>query len=117
MAGATETSDRSPPAIGSPRAPRPTPPWTSRISSRKGPRSRAMRNLSQLGGAAEPAREGDRSLAAQRTAYATLLRESLDRIVASLAALDAVVRVSVFGSDARGRADLGTDLAGPVGIA
>ena len=69
-----------------------------------------MRNLSQLGGAAEPAREGDRSLAAQRTAYGALLRESLDRIVASLAALDEVERVSVFGSYARGRADLGTDL-------
>ncbi len=49
-------------------------------------------------------------LAARRAEYAALLRDSLQRIVDSLAAVDAVERVSIFGSYARGRADLLTDL-------
>lgn len=49
-------------------------------------------------------------LSASRARYAALLRESLREIVSRLAALDEVERVSVFGSYARGRADLLTDL-------
>ena len=49
-------------------------------------------------------------LAARRAEYAALLRDSLHRIVDSLAAVEAVERVSIFGSYARGRADLLTDL-------
>ena len=69
-----------------------------------------MRSRGQLGQPAEPGRGHEASLAARRAEYAARLRESLDRIVASLAALDEVERVSVFGSYARGRVDLGTDL-------
>lgn len=56
--------------------------------------------------------EGDSGsvLSARRAEYAALLRDSLQRIVDSLAAVDAVERVSIFGSYARGRADLLTDL-------
>ena len=45
-----------------------------------------------------------------RERYARLLDESLSRIVRSLAALEEVQRVSVFGSYAAGRRDLLTDL-------
>lgn len=45
-----------------------------------------------------------------RERYARLLDESLSRIVSSLAALEEVKRVSVFGSYAAGRRDLLTDL-------
>ena len=69
-----------------------------------------MRSRGQLGQPAEPGRGREASLAARRAEYAARLRESLERIVASLAALDEVERVSVFGSYARGRVDLGTDL-------
>lgn len=49
-------------------------------------------------------------LAPYRTHYAALLGDALREIVASLSALEEVERVSVFGSYARGRADLFTDL-------
>ncbi len=49
-------------------------------------------------------------LAARRAEYAALLRDSLQQIVQRLAALEEVERVSLFGSYARGRADLLTDL-------
>ena len=54
--------------------------------------------------------ESGSALAARRAEYAALLRDSLRRIVDSLAAVDTVERVSIFGSYARGRADLLTDL-------
>jgi predicted nucleotidyltransferase len=69
-----------------------------------------MQNRERLGRPAGPGRGREASLAARRAEYAARLRESLDRIVVSLAALDEVERVSVFGSYARGRADLATDL-------
>ena len=50
------------------------------------------------------------TLLQQRAAYANLLRESLQHIVQTLSALDEVERISLFGSYARGRADLFTDL-------
>src|SRR5205814_5321378 len=90
-------------------APMPHPPARAPhvVSCR---RRRAMRSRGQLGQPAEPGRGHEASLAARRAEYAARLRESLERIVASLAALDEVERVSVFGSYARGRVDLGTDL-------
>ncbi len=60
--------------------------------------------------ASQSERETGPMLAARSAEYAALLRDSLRRIVDSLAALDEVERVSVFGSYARGRADLLTDL-------
>jgi predicted nucleotidyltransferase len=45
-----------------------------------------------------------------RATYGRQLRASLEGIVAILAAMDEVLRISVFGSYARGRADLFTDL-------
>jgi len=50
------------------------------------------------------------SLAETRTAYRKQLKASLDQIVAKLSALEGVERVSLFGSYARGRIDLLTDL-------
>jgi predicted nucleotidyltransferase len=50
------------------------------------------------------------TLALKRAEHAALLRESLRRIVESLSVLEGVERVSLFGSYARGRADLLTDL-------
>ncbi len=46
------------------------------------------------------------TLAREREAYQQALRESLDRLVALLAAGPTVERVVLFGSYARGRADL-----------
>ena len=48
--------------------------------------------------------------ATKRAAYVRLLKESLSRIVDTLSSLKEVERVSLFGSYARGRADLFTDL-------
>jgi len=45
-----------------------------------------------------------------RAAYAALLEQSLRQIVTTLSSLAEVERVSLFGSYARGRADLLTDL-------
>jgi predicted nucleotidyltransferase len=50
------------------------------------------------------------SLTESRTAYSNLLKASLDQIVTKLSALEEVERVSLFGSYARGRIDLLTDL-------
>ncbi len=50
------------------------------------------------------------SLTESRTAYSNLLKTSLDQIVTKLSALEEVERVSLFGSYARGRIDLLTDL-------
>ncbi len=50
------------------------------------------------------------TLSLQRTAYADLLRQSLQHIVQTLSALEEVERISLFGSYARGHADLFTDL-------
>ena len=50
------------------------------------------------------------SLTESRTAYSNLLKASLDQIVTKLSALKEVERVSLFGSYARGRIDLLTDL-------
>ena len=58
-------------------------------------------------GSEEPA---EFPLAVRRAEYAALLRDSLQQIVDRLAALEEVERVSLFGSYARGRADLLTDL-------
>lgn len=49
-------------------------------------------------------------LAARREEYRQLLREALDKAVAVLSSLPEVERVSLVGSYARGRSDLGTDL-------
>ncbi len=49
-------------------------------------------------------------LVAQRTAYAQQLEEALPRVVEVLSQVEGVQRVSVFGSYARGRRDLFTDL-------
>jgi len=49
-------------------------------------------------------------IAAARASYGRDLQESLERIVASLSAMEEVERISLFGSYARGRADLFTDL-------
>lgn len=49
-------------------------------------------------------------IARSRAAYAGLLKESVDRVVETLSALDHVERVSLFGSYARRRVDLFTDL-------
>lgn len=49
-------------------------------------------------------------LVAQRTAYAQQLEEALPRVVEVLSRVEGVQRVSVFGSYARGRRDLFTDL-------
>ncbi len=49
-------------------------------------------------------------LASARAEYAALLRDALRELVARLAEVDEVERVSVFGSYARGKADLFTDL-------
>lgn len=45
-----------------------------------------------------------------RAAYAALLEQSLRQIIATLSSRAEVERVSLFGSYARGRADLFTDL-------
>lgn len=49
-------------------------------------------------------------VAAQRTAYVQRLEEALPRVVEAFARTPGVLRVSVFGSYARGRRDLFTDL-------
>lgn len=49
-------------------------------------------------------------LASKRAAYATRLEEAVRRLVDVLSGIDAVRRVSLFGSYARGRRDLFTDL-------
>lgn len=49
-------------------------------------------------------------LSALRAAYASRLEAALPRIVERLSALPEVRRISVFGSFARGRRDLRTDL-------
>ena len=49
-------------------------------------------------------------LAQSRRRYRELLEESLTALVAKLKQRDDVLRVSIFGSYARGRADLFTDL-------
>ncbi|MGH7546502.1 MAG: nucleotidyltransferase domain-containing protein [Gemmatimonadota bacterium] len=49
-------------------------------------------------------------LAEKRAAYASRLEEAVRRLVETLSAVDAVRRVSLFGSYARGRRDLFTDL-------
>jgi predicted nucleotidyltransferase len=49
-------------------------------------------------------------IARSRAAYAGLLKDSVRRLVEKLSSLDQVERVSLFGSYARGRADLFTDL-------
>ena len=49
-------------------------------------------------------------IARSRAAYASLLKESVRQIVERLASVDQVERVGLFGSYARGRADLFTDL-------
>jgi len=49
-------------------------------------------------------------LAAQRAAYVQQLDEALPLVVEALSRLPGVQRVSVFGSYARGRRDLFTDL-------
>lgn len=49
-------------------------------------------------------------LAAQRAAYVQQLDEALPRVVEALSRVAGVHRVSVFGSYARGRRDLFTDL-------
>jgi predicted nucleotidyltransferase len=51
-----------------------------------------------------------RNIAIARAAYAELLKQSLGLIVERLSALPEVERINVFGSYARGRADLFTDL-------
>lgn len=53
---------------------------------------------------------GMESLAKARARYAGQLEQALAFIVATLSSLDEVERISVFGSYARGRADLFTDL-------
>jgi predicted nucleotidyltransferase len=45
-----------------------------------------------------------------RAEYAERLAQALQDIVTKLSALEGVVRISLFGSYARGRADLSTDL-------
>lgn len=50
------------------------------------------------------------TLAEKRVAYAARLEEAVREIAAKLSRLDGVHRVSLFGSYARGRADLFTDL-------
>lgn len=45
-----------------------------------------------------------------RAAYVHLLKDAVQRLVKTLSALDQVERVSLFGSYARGREDLFTDL-------
>ena len=50
------------------------------------------------------------AIAQARVAYVSLLEQSLHHIVKKLSALEQVERVSLFGSYARGRADLFTDL-------
>jgi predicted nucleotidyltransferase len=54
--------------------------------------------------------EERRSLAEARTAYVSSLEKTLQQIVAKLSVMPEVERVSIFGSYARGRADLFTDL-------
>ncbi|HKB24343.1 MAG TPA: nucleotidyltransferase domain-containing protein [Methylomirabilota bacterium] len=49
-------------------------------------------------------------VAAQRAAYVQRLETALPRVVEALATIPGVQRVSVFGSYARGRRDLFTDL-------
>ena len=49
-------------------------------------------------------------IARSRATYVRLLQESLERAVGILSGLDRVERVSLFGSYARGRGDLFTDL-------
>lgn len=51
-----------------------------------------------------------KDLRERRAAYIVRLEEALDRVVAQLRAIPGVRRVSVFGSYARGRRDLFTDL-------
>ena len=46
----------------------------------------------------------------KRQEYASMLEESLEDILKQLKSLDGVRRISVFGSFARGRRDLFTDL-------
>jgi len=50
------------------------------------------------------------SLHSARLAYSEQLKESLKQIVESLSSMEAVERISLFGSYARGRSDLFTDL-------
>lgn len=49
-------------------------------------------------------------LAAQRAVYAWSLDEALRQVAAVLPGVDGIQRVSLFGSGARGRRDLFTDL-------
>jgi predicted nucleotidyltransferase len=51
-----------------------------------------------------------KTLRERRAAYVTRLEEALDHAVAQLRAIPGVQRISVFGSYARGRRDLFTDL-------
>jgi len=53
---------------------------------------------------------GTEAIIKKRAAYADLLERSLRRIVETLSKVEGVVRISIFGSYARGRADLFTDL-------
>lgn len=50
------------------------------------------------------------NLSAQRAAYARKLDEALRRVVEVLSQVEGIQRVSLFGSCARGRRDLFTDL-------
>jgi predicted nucleotidyltransferase len=54
--------------------------------------------------------EAPPDLAARRARYAQALDEAVDRLVRTLADVEGVRRVSVFGSYAQGRRDLFTDL-------
>jgi predicted nucleotidyltransferase len=57
-----------------------------------------------------PIKSTKEGIAESRAAYAGLLKDSVRRLVEKLSSLDQVERVSLFGSYARGRADLFTDL-------
>lgn len=50
------------------------------------------------------------TLAQKRTDYVERLRKALQEVIQVLSAWEEVERISVFGSFARGRLDLGTDL-------
>lgn len=62
-----------------------------------------------MGGAID-AERARADLAKKRAAYASRLEEAVRAVVETLSGIDAVRRVSLFGSYARGRRDLFTDL-------
>lgn len=57
-----------------------------------------------------PINSTEEVIAQSRAAYAGLLKDSVRRLLETLASPDQVERVSLFGSYARGREDLFTDL-------